>query len=262
MVSYLPFIRHLEFMNSISMFLLVLFDVPTWWVNWLWMSWRQPWERSTLEILLDEIEILCSFLWVCYYVFDANLEWRSSLGTFLNKLSNPDCSPHDLQEKISYFRVILYGLVIHQSDALPIQWHPNQIRFAQPFYSGKGVLKYFGLTVQLNLINKSLLTTNLILTLLHLASNIFALPKRFRSDALVRWSCQVLLQVINLILPVLKEHLISANRWSSNAWSWVYFITVLVSTVNMEKYLFPAREDVMVGNWSAPKIRFGLLLLE
>jgi hypothetical protein len=26
---YLPFIRHLEFMNSISMFLLVLFDVPT-----------------------------------------------------------------------------------------------------------------------------------------------------------------------------------------------------------------------------------------
>ena len=200
------------------------------------MPWRQPWGRSTLEILLDEIEILCSFLWVCYYVFDANLEWRSSLGTFLNKLSNPDCSPHDLQEKISYFRVILHGLVIHQSDALPIQWHPNQIRFAQPFYSGKGVLKYFGLTVQLNLIKKSLLTTNLILTLLHLASNIFALPKRSRSDALVGWSCQVLLQVINLVLPVLKEHLISANRWPSNAWSWVYFITVLVSTVNMEKY--------------------------
>ena len=138
----------------------------------------------------------------------------------------------------------------------------NLIRFAQPFYSGKDVLKYFGLTVQLNLIKKSLLTTNLILTLLHLASNIFALPKRSRSDALVRWSCQVLLQVINLVLPVLKQHLISANRWPRNAWSWVYFITVLVSTVNMEKYLFPAREDVMVGNWSAPKIRFGLLLLE
>jgi hypothetical protein len=112
----------------------------------------------------------------------------------------------------------------------------NLIRFAQPFYSGKGVLKYFGLTVQLNLIKKSLLTTNLILTLLHLASNIFALPKKSRSDALVGWSCQVLLQVINLALPVLKEHLISANRWPSNAWSWVYSITVLVSTVNMKKY--------------------------
>ncbi len=33
MVSYLPFIRHLKFMNSISMFLLVLFDVPTWWLS-------------------------------------------------------------------------------------------------------------------------------------------------------------------------------------------------------------------------------------